>query len=102
MNSGSTSRTAPADGRARGLAEATPFVPIPWWFVLGIGSPLTACIHGCAGRPARGATCPVDCRSLRQRPRDRGLLSGLFLDIRTRNESGRIAPTESLRKLNAD
>jgi hypothetical protein len=39
-HSGST-RTRSREGRRERLAEATPFVPLPLWFVLGIGASLT-------------------------------------------------------------
>ena len=66
------------EGRRERLAEASPFVPLPLWFVLGIGASLTIAYMVRPGRPARGAPYPVDTDRLRHRPRDRGPARGLF------------------------
>ena len=66
------------EGRRERLAEATPLVPLPLWFVLGIGASLTIAYMCYPSRPARGGPYPVDTDRLRHRPRHRGPARGLF------------------------
>ncbi|MGZ4528528.1 MAG: bestrophin-like domain [Mycobacterium sp.] len=87
------------EGRRQRLAEATPFVPPPLWFVLGIGAFVTIA-YMCAQADRReGAliqSIPIGFLSALVTA---GLLVVFFLDHPYANESGSIMPTEMHRTL---
>lgn len=66
------------DGPCERLAEATPFVPLPLWFVLVLGASLTLGYMVVQADPAGGAPDSVGTDRLRQRPRDRGPAHRVF------------------------
>jgi Protein of unknown function (DUF4239) len=87
------------DGRRERLAEATPLVPLPLWFVLGIGASLTIA-YMCAQADRREGvliqSLPIAFVSTLATA---GLLVVFFLDHPYANESGSIMPTEMHRTL---
>ncbi len=87
------------DGRRERLAEATPFVPLPLWFVLGIGASLTLAYMVAQADRREGLfvqSIPIGFVSALATA---GLLVVFFLDHPYSNESGSIAPTEMRRTL---
>ncbi len=82
------------EGRRERLAEAAPFVPLPLWFVLGIGASLTIA-YMCAQADRREGvliqSIPVGFVTALMTA---GLLVVFFLDHPYAGESGSIAPTE--------
>jgi Protein of unknown function (DUF4239) len=87
------------DGRRERLAEATPFVPLPLWFVLGIGASLTLAYMVAQADPREGVfiqSIPICFVSALATA---GLLVVFFLDHPYANEIGSIAPTEMHRTL---
>jgi hypothetical protein len=87
------------EGRRERLAEATPFVPLPLWFVLGIGASLTIA-YMCAQADRREGvllqSIPIGFVTALVTA---GLLVVFFLDHPYANESGSIVPTEMRRTL---
>jgi Protein of unknown function (DUF4239) len=87
------------EGRRERLAEATPLVPVPLWFVLGIGAFLTI-TYMCAQADRREGvlvqSIPVAFVSAIVTA---GLLVVSFLDHPYANVSGSIVPTEMRRTL---
>ena len=87
------------EGRRERLAEATPFVPLPLWFVLGIGASVTIA-YMCAQADRREGvliqSIPIGFVTALATA---GLLVVFFLDHPYANESGSIAPTEMRRTL---
>ena len=82
------------DGRRERLAEATPFVPVPLWFVLGIGASLTLAYMVAQADRREGLliqSIPIGFVSALATA---GMLVVFFLDHPYTNESGSIAPTE--------
>jgi hypothetical protein len=87
------------DGRRERLAEATPFVPLPLWLVLGIGASLTLAYMVAQADRREGLliqSIPIGFVSALATA---GLLVVFFLDHPYTNESGSIAPTEMGRTL---
>ena len=87
------------DGRRERLAEATTFVPLPLWFVLGLGAFVTIA-YMCAQADRREGvpiqSIPIGFFSVLVTA---GLLVVFFLDHPYANESGSIMPTEMRRTL---
>ena len=87
------------EGRRERLAEASPFVPLPLWFVLGIGASLTIA-YMCAQADRREGvliqSIPIGFVTALATA---GLLVVFFLDHPYADESGSIAPTEMRRTL---
>ena len=87
------------EGRRERLAEATPLVPLPLWFVLGIGASLTIA-YMCAQADRREGvliqSIPIGFVTALMTA---GLLVVFFLDHPYADESGSIAPTEMRRTL---
>jgi hypothetical protein len=87
------------DGRRERLAEATPLLPLPLWFVLGIGASLTI-VYMCAQADRREGvliqSLPIGFVTALVTA---GLLVVFFLDHPYANESGSIMPTEMRRTL---
>jgi hypothetical protein len=87
------------DGRRERLGEATPFVPLPLWFVLCLGASVTIA-YLCAQADRREGvliqSLPIGFVTALVTA---GLLVVFFLDHPYANESGRIAPTEMRRTL---
>jgi hypothetical protein len=87
------------DGRRERLAEATSFVPLPLWFVLGLGASLTI-VYMCAQADRREGvliqSIPIGFVTALVTA---GLLVVFFLDHPYANENGRIQPTEMRRTL---
>ncbi len=87
------------DGRRERLAEATPFVPLPLWFVLCLGASLTLAYMVAQADRREGLliqSIPIGFVSALATA---GLLVVFFLDHPYTNESGSIAPTEMRRTL---
>ena len=87
------------DGRRERLAEASPFVPLPLWSVLGIGASLTLAYMVAQADRREGLliqSIPIGFVSALATA---GLLVVFFLDHPYTNESGSIAPTEMRRTL---
>jgi Protein of unknown function (DUF4239) len=87
------------DGRRERLAEATPFVPLPLWFALGIGALLTLAYMVAQADRREGLltqSIPIGFVSALMTA---GLLVVFALDHPYVNESGAIAPTEMRRTL---
>lgn len=82
------------EGRRGRLAEATALVPLPLWFVLGIGASLTIA-YMCAQADRREGllvqSIPIGFVTALVTA---GMLVVLFLDRPYANESGGVAPTE--------
>ena len=87
------------EGRRERLAEATPLVPLPLWFVLGIGASLTIA-YMCAQADRREGllvqSIPIGFVTALATA---GLLVVFFLDHPYADESGSVAPTEMRRTL---
>ena len=87
------------EGRRERLAEATPLVPLPLWFVLGIGASLTIA-YMCAQADRREGvliqSIPVGFVIALMTA---GLLVVFFLDRPYADESGSVVPTEMRRTL---
>jgi hypothetical protein len=87
------------EGRRERLAEATPLVPLPLWFVLSIGASLTIA-YMCAQADRREGvlvqSIPIGFVSALVTA---GLLVVFFLDHPYANESGGVVPTEMRRTL---
>jgi hypothetical protein len=87
------------EGRRQRLAEATPFIPLPLWVVLGIGAFVTIA-YMCAQADRREGvlvqSIPIGFLSALVTA---GLLVVFFLDHPYANESGSIMPTEMHRTL---
>jgi len=87
------------EGRRERLAEASPQVPLPLWFVLGIGASLTIA-YMCAQADRREGpliqAIPIGFFSAIMTA---ALLTVFFLDHPYTNETGGIAPTEMQRSL---
>jgi hypothetical protein len=87
------------DGRRERLTEATTFVPLPLWFVLGLGAFATIA-YMCAQADRREGvliqSIPIGFFSALVTA---GLLVVFFLDHPYANESGSIMPTEMRRTL---
>jgi Protein of unknown function (DUF4239) len=87
------------DGRRERLAEATPFVPLPLWLVLGLGASLTLAYMVAQADRREGPliqSIPIGFVSALATA---GLLVVFFLDHPYTDESGSIAPTEMHRTL---
>jgi hypothetical protein len=87
------------EGRRERLAEATPFVPLPLWFVLGIGASLTLAYMVAQADRREGVlvqSMPIGFVSALATA---GLLVVFFLDHPYANASGSIVPTEMRRTL---
>jgi hypothetical protein len=87
------------DGRRERLAEATPFVPLPLWFVLGIGASLTLAYMVAQADRREGLIIQAIPIGFVSALATAGLLVVFFLDHPYSNESGSIAPTEMRRTL---
>ena len=87
------------EGRRERLAEATPLVPLPLWFVLGIGASLTIA-YMCAQADRREGvlvqSIPIGFVTALVTA---GMLVVFFLDHPYANENSSIAPTEMRRTL---
>ena len=87
------------DGRRGRLAEATPFVPLPLWIVLGLGAALVIaylCVQADRREGAVVQAIPVGFVTALVIA---GLLVVAFLDRPYEDESGSIQPTEMRRTL---
>ena len=87
------------DGRRERLAEATPFVPLPLWFVLGMGASLTIAYMVAQADRREGRLIQAIPIGFVSALATAGLLILFFLDHPYTNESGSIAPTEMRRTL---
>jgi Protein of unknown function (DUF4239) len=82
------------DGRRERLAEATPFVPFPLWFVLGLGASLTLAYMVAQADRREGLFIQAIPIGFVSALATAGLLIVFSLDHPYTNESGSIAPTE--------
>ena len=87
------------DGRRERLAEATPLVPLPLWFVLGIGASLTLTYMVAQADRREGVLIQSIPIGFVTALMTAGLLVVFFLDHPYADESGSIAPTEMRRTL---
>jgi hypothetical protein len=87
------------DGRRERLAEATPFVPLPLWFVLCIGASLTLAYMVAQADRREGPFIQAIPIGFVSALATAGLLVVFFLDHPYSNEVGSIAPTEMRRTL---
>jgi len=87
------------DGRRERLAEASPFVPLPLWFVLGMGASLTLAYMVAQADRREGRLIQAIPIGFVSALATAGLLIVFSLDHPYTNESGSIAPTEMRRTL---
>ena len=87
------------EGRRERLAEATPLVPLPLWFVLGIGASLTLAYMVAQADRREGLLIQSIPIGFVTALVTAGLLVVFFLDHPYTDESGSIAPTEMSRTL---
>jgi hypothetical protein len=87
------------EGRRERLAEATPLVPLPLWFVLGIGASLTIaymCVQADRREGVLVQSIPIGFVTALVTA---GMLVVFFLDHPYANENSSIVPTEMRRTL---
>ena len=87
------------DGRRERLAEAAPFVPIPLWFVLGIGASLTIGYMVAQADQREGSLIQAIPIGFVTALMTAGLLVIFFLDHPYADTGGTIKPTEMHRTL---
>jgi hypothetical protein len=87
------------DGRRERVAEATPLVPLPLWFVLGLGASLTLGYMVAQADRREGLVIQSIPIGFVSALATAGLLVVFFLDHPYSDESGSIAPTEMRRTL---
>lgn len=87
------------DGRRERLAEATPFVPIPLWLVLGIGALLTIAYMVAQADQREGLLIQAIPIGFVTALMTAGLLVIFFLDHPYADTGGTIKPTEMQRTL---
>lgn len=87
------------DGRRERLAEATPFVPIPLWFVLGLGASLTIAYMVAQADRREGLFIQAIPIGFVTALVTAGLLVIFFLDHPYADTGGTIKPTEMHRTL---
>ena len=90
------------DGRRERLAEAAPFVPIPLWFVLGIGASLTIAYMVAQADRREGLLIQSIPIGFVTALMTAGLLVIFFLDHPYADTGGTIKPTEMHRTLTLD